>query len=55
MQERGTEVELFLDVADEQFAHLAELGEDERPFTLVEDVGDQLVEPGQLPGTSGET
>ena len=54
MQERCLERELLVDVADEQLAHLAELGEHERPFTLIEQLGDQLVESGELARSPGE-
>ena len=47
-------MELLADVLDEQFAHLTELREHEGPFALVEQLGDQLVEAGQLAGATGE-
>ena len=42
------------DVAHEQVAHLPELGEHERPFTLVEQLGDQLVEARELARPTGQ-
>ena len=54
MQERRPEVELLADVLDEQFAHLAELREHQGAFTLVEQVGDEFVEPGELARSTGE-
>ena len=54
MKERRAEVELLADVLDEEFAHLPELGEHEGPFALVEQLGHELVEPGQLARAAGE-
>ena len=54
MEERGREPELVADVLDEQVAHLPELREHERPLALVEQLGDELVEPGELAGPAGE-
>ena len=54
MEERRAEMELLADVLDEQLAHLAELREHERSFALVEQVGDEFVEPGELARPAGE-
>ena len=54
MQERWIEVELFVDVGAQQFAHLAELGEHQCSFVGVEQIGDEFVEPGEFSGSPGE-
>ena len=38
----------------QQVAHLAELGEHQRPLVDVEQLGDELVEAGELAGAAGE-
>ena len=46
--------ELLVDVPDEQVAHLPELREHQGPLVLVEQLGDEFVEPGELARPAGE-
>ena len=54
VQERRRQAEPLVEVALQQQAHLAELGEHQRLLAGVEQVGDQLVEAGQLARPAGE-
>ena len=54
MQERRVEREPVADVRLQQVAHLAELGEHQRPLVDVEQLVDELVEAGELAGATGQ-
>ena len=54
VEERHGHLEALTEVAHQQLAHLAELGEHERPLADVEQLVDQLVEAGQLAGATGQ-
>ena len=54
MQERRRQREALVEMALQQQAHLAELGEHQGLLAGVEQVGDQLVEAGQLAGSATE-
>ncbi len=54
MQERGVEREPVAEVDLQQVAHLAELGEHQRPLVDVEQLVDELVEAGQLARATGQ-
>ncbi len=54
VEERCVHLEPLTQVDLEQVAHLAELGEDQRPLVDVEQLGDELVEAVQLARAAGE-
>ena len=55
MEERWVETELFVDVGAQELTHLTELGEHQRTFARIEQLGDQLVETREFARTPGET